>query len=132
MDGAGFHVELDVLEQAARRMQDIVTDQDGRGLCDVCGGMDQYGHAGVHAELAEFCNAWSAGMDTLRDRTQSMAGELRVFQRRSEAAHATGQALHNNRYRAGALAASSRTSPHGRLASPGAAPLPACPLILPN
>ncbi len=77
MDGAGFHVELDVLEEAARRMQDIVTDQDGRELRDVCGGADQYGHGGVHAELAEFCNAWSVGVDALCDRARTMGAELR-------------------------------------------------------
>lgn len=76
MDGAGFHVELDVLEQAARRMQDIVTDQDGRELRDVCGGADQYGHADVHAELAEFCNTWSVGVDALCDRARTMGSQL--------------------------------------------------------
>ena len=77
MDGAGFHVELDVLEQAARRMHEVVTDQDGRELRDVCGGAQQYGHAGLHAELAEFCNAWSVGVDALCDRARTMGSELR-------------------------------------------------------
>jgi hypothetical protein len=77
MDGAGFHVELDVLEEAARRMQDIVADQDGRELREVCGGAQQYGHEGVHAELAEFCNAWSVGVDAVCDRARTMGAELR-------------------------------------------------------
>lgn len=76
MDGAGFHVELDVLEQATNRMQDLVTDQDGRELRDVCGGPDQYGHSGVHAELSEFCSAWSVGVDALCDRARTMGAEL--------------------------------------------------------
>lgn len=77
MDGAGFHVELDVLEEAARRMHEVVTDQDGRELRDMCGGADQYGHGRVHAELAEFCNAWSVGVDALCDRARTMGAELR-------------------------------------------------------
>ena len=77
MDGAGFHVELDVLEEASRRMHEVVTDQDGRELREVCGGAQQYGHQGVHAELAEFCNAWSVGVDALCDRARTMGADLR-------------------------------------------------------
>ena len=77
MDGAGFHVELDVLEEAARRMHEVVTDQDGRELREVCGDAQQYGHQGVHAELAEFCNAWSVGVDALCDRARTMGADLR-------------------------------------------------------
>lgn len=76
MDGPGFHVEIDVLEAASRSMDEIVADQDNAELRDLCGGQAVYGHEWVHAEFAEFCAAWSVGLDALCDRARNMGYEL--------------------------------------------------------
>jgi hypothetical protein len=77
LDGPGFHVEIDVLEAAAKSMSEIVADQDNAELRGLCGGAELYGNEGVHTELAEFCKAWSVGLDALGDRARSMGDKLK-------------------------------------------------------
>lgn len=76
MDGPGFHVDVDVLDTAAKSMHDIVADQDNSELRRLCGGPEMYGHDAVHAEFSGFCQAWSVGLDALCDRARWMGDEL--------------------------------------------------------
>ncbi|WP_132428473.1 hypothetical protein [Pseudonocardia endophytica] len=70
MDGPGFHVEPDVLDEAARGMAEVVAEQDGAGLDALAGPPERYGHDAVHATMAEFCGAWTIGIDALCDRAR--------------------------------------------------------------
>lgn len=76
VDGPGFHVDVDVLETAAKSMHEIIADQDNTELRGLCGGPDVYGYAAVHAEFSGFCQAWSVGLDALSDRARWMGDEL--------------------------------------------------------
>lgn len=76
MDGPGFHVDVDVLDTAAKSMHDIVADQDNSELRRLCGGPEMYGYDAVYAEFSGFCQAWSVGLDALCDRAQWMGDEL--------------------------------------------------------
>jgi hypothetical protein len=76
LDGAGFHVETEVLEAASRSMGEIVSDQDDFELRGLCGDPEVYGHGGIHDALAEFCGSWSVGLDALCDRSRHMSDSL--------------------------------------------------------
>lgn len=58
-------------------MADTVAEQDGRALDTLTGPPERYGHGGVHGGLAEFCGAWSIGVDALCDRARSNGTSLR-------------------------------------------------------
>lgn len=65
LDGPGFHVDLDKVDEAARGIHDSVKDQDSFELRGLCGDAELYGHSGVHDALMDFCVRWSDGLDTL-------------------------------------------------------------------
>ncbi|MCR6484079.1 hypothetical protein M8542_14755 [Amycolatopsis sp. OK19-0408] len=65
VDGPGFHVDVDVLDNAAEGIAQSVHDQETFELRGLCGDAGLYGHAGVHSALADYCARWSAGLDTL-------------------------------------------------------------------
>ena len=65
MDGPGFHVEINVLENAAAGIRQSVADQKGSALEDVDGDSASYGHDGVHGAMETFCNRWNEGLDIL-------------------------------------------------------------------
>ena len=67
MDGPGFHVDLDKLDEAATGIRQSVDDQDNFELRGLCGDSEMYGHVGVHDALMDFCVRWSDGLDVLTD-----------------------------------------------------------------
>lgn len=77
MDGPGFHVEPDALDEAARGMDETVADQDASGLDALAGPPERYGHDAVAAAMAGFCGAWTIGVDALCDRARANGTSLR-------------------------------------------------------
>jgi hypothetical protein len=75
VDGPGFHVDVDVLENASKNMSAVVHDQDSFELRGLCGEPGLYGHNGVHDALAALCGRWSVGLDALSDRASDL-GDL--------------------------------------------------------
>ncbi|WP_432850491.1 hypothetical protein ACQPXB_08060 [Amycolatopsis sp. CA-161197] len=67
LDGPGFHVDVDVLGEAAKGIGQSVHDQQTFELRGLCGDTELYGHSGVHDALANYCARWSAGLDTLTE-----------------------------------------------------------------
>lgn len=67
VDGPGFHVDVDVLDNAGKGITQSVHDQETFALRGLCGDAELYGHAGVHNALADYCARWSAGLDTLTE-----------------------------------------------------------------
>ncbi len=90
MDGPGFHVEPDVLDEAADGMAFTVAEQDAAGLGALAGPAQRYGHGAVHAATTEFCAAWTVGVDALCDRARRNGTSLREVARayRDAEAHA--------------------------------------------
>ncbi len=58
-------------------MAETVADQDAAGLDTLVGPPERYGHDGVHAAVAEFCGAWTIGVDALCDRARRNGTSLR-------------------------------------------------------
>jgi hypothetical protein len=67
LDGPGFHVDVEKLDEAARGVQDSVHDQDAFELRGLCGDPELYGHRGVHDALMDLCVRWSDGLDVLTE-----------------------------------------------------------------
>jgi hypothetical protein len=67
LDGPGWHVDVDEIDEAANGIRDSVRDQDSFELRGLCGDADLYGHPGVHDALMDFCVRWSDSLDTLTD-----------------------------------------------------------------
>jgi len=67
VDGPGFHVDVDKVEQAASGITKSVDDQSNFELRGLCGDSPLYGHGGVHDALMTFCVRWSDGLDTLTE-----------------------------------------------------------------
>lgn len=65
LDGQGWHVDVDKIDEAANGIHDSVQDQNNFELRGLCGDSDLYGHSGVHDSLMDFCVRWSDGLDTL-------------------------------------------------------------------
>lgn len=65
VEGPGFRVEVDAVDEAARGVTQSVQDQDNFELRGLCGEAGLYGHAGVHEALMDFAVRWSDGLDTL-------------------------------------------------------------------
>lgn len=65
LDGQGWHIDVDKLDEAANGIHDSVQDQDTFALRGLCGDSDLYGHGGVHDALMDSCVRWSDGLDTL-------------------------------------------------------------------
>ncbi|WP_116201538.1 hypothetical protein [Amycolatopsis circi] len=76
MDGPGFHVDVDKLEEAATGIRESVDGQRNFELRGLCGDTDLYGHAGVHDALMDLCVRWSDGLDTLTDDAGAIADTL--------------------------------------------------------
>jgi hypothetical protein len=90
VDGPGFHVDIDVMDSAAKSMGEIVHDQDSFELRGLCGESSLYGHDGVHDALADLCGRWSVGLDALSDRARELGHLL------STAANAYRDVEHSN------------------------------------
>ncbi|WAL67708.1 hypothetical protein ORV05_08000 [Amycolatopsis cynarae] len=67
MDGPGFHVDVDKVDEAARGIHDSVQDQDNFELRGLCGDAGLYGHAQLHDALMDYCVSWSDGLDVLTE-----------------------------------------------------------------
>ena len=67
MDGPGFHIDVDKVDEAASGIRQSVADQDNFALRGLCGDAELYGHGGIHDALMNLCVRWSDGLDTLTD-----------------------------------------------------------------
>lgn len=76
LDGPGFHVDLDAVDQAAQGIKQSMDDQENFELADLCGPAEMYGHGGVHASLMDFCERWSDGLDTLTEDAEAIGESL--------------------------------------------------------
>ncbi|KAA9156456.1 hypothetical protein FPZ12_027605 [Amycolatopsis acidicola] len=76
VDGPGFHVDVDRVDEAAAGIQQSVDDQDNFELRDLCGDAALYGHTGVHDALMDLCVRWSDGLDTLTDDAGAISDAL--------------------------------------------------------
>jgi hypothetical protein len=76
MDGPGFHVDVDRVEEAARGITESTRDQDNFELDDLCGPAEMYGHDGVHEALEEYCDRWSEGLDLLTEDAAAIGDAL--------------------------------------------------------
>ncbi|GIF09715.1 hypothetical protein [Actinoplanes siamensis] len=65
MDGPGFHVDIESLEQASSGIARSVNDQEKHRLKDVYAGPDAYGDVSVHRAMKHFCDRWNDGLDLL-------------------------------------------------------------------
>ncbi|WP_436524235.1 WXG100 family type VII secretion target [Actinoplanes sp. HUAS TT8] len=65
MDGPGFHVDIESLEQASGGIARSVNDQEKRQLKDVYAGPEAYGDVSVHRAVKHFCDRWNDGLDLL-------------------------------------------------------------------
>lgn len=93
MDGPGFHVELDKLDEAATGIKQSVEGQHDFALRGLCGSSDMYGHSGVHDALMDFCVRWSDGLDTLTDDAEAIGD---VLSRATQAYRANDNAAAQN------------------------------------
>lgn len=76
MDGPGFHVDVDRLEEAGRAIKRSVTEQDNFELRGLAGEADMYGHTPLRDALMDFCVRWSDRIDDLVDDADDMAAAL--------------------------------------------------------
>ena len=76
MEGPGFHVDIDALDEAGSGITQSVTDQDKSELAGLCGAPAKYGHAGVHGALKNFCDRWSDGLDLLTEDAKAIGDML--------------------------------------------------------
>jgi len=67
LDGQGWRVDVDKIDEAANGIHDSVQDQDNFELRGLCGDPELYGNSGVHDSLMDFCVRWSGGLDTLTE-----------------------------------------------------------------
>ncbi|WP_246258073.1 hypothetical protein [Amycolatopsis anabasis] len=94
LDGSGFHVEIEVLEGAAKAMGEITAKQDNFDLRGLCGEESEVGHATMHAALGNFCGKLSESMGILSDKAEDMRGGLETAARiYREHEHDTKQSL---------------------------------------
>jgi hypothetical protein len=76
LDGPGFHVDVDSVDEAAMGITQSVQDQENFQLRGLCGDARLYGHAGLHDALTEFCVRWSDGLDTLTEDAAAIGDTL--------------------------------------------------------
>lgn len=76
LDGAGFHVDVEVLEEAAGSIRLAVRDQNGRELSAVPGAAEEYGNEDVASAVSDFCERWSDAVDELVDGGHEMVDAL--------------------------------------------------------
>lgn len=95
MDGPGFHVDVEILETAARAMGEIAADQNASELAELCDGDAQAIGSDVMCEaLVSFCETISQGIDYLVDKAEDTGEGLREAARTyREADHAAMQHL---------------------------------------
>jgi hypothetical protein len=67
VDGPGFHVDVDKVDEAANGIHQSVQDQNNFELRGLCGDTELYGHPPLHDALMDFSVRWSDGLDVLTD-----------------------------------------------------------------
>jgi hypothetical protein len=78
LDGRGFHVDIEVLETAAKAMREIAADQNASELSELCDGDAQtIGNDTMYEALVAFCEQMSAGVDYLVDKAEDTGEGLR-------------------------------------------------------
>lgn len=78
VDGPGFHVDVEVLETAARAMGEIASDQNASELAELCDGDAQAIGSDVMCEaLVSFCETMSQSIDYLVDKAEDTGEGLR-------------------------------------------------------
>ncbi|MBQ0928700.1 hypothetical protein [Saccharopolyspora endophytica] len=95
LDGPGFHVDVEILETAARAMGEIAADQNASELAELCDGNAQTIGSDVMCEaLVSFCETMSEGIDYLVDKAEDTGEGLSEAARTyREADHAAMQHL---------------------------------------
>lgn len=89
LDGKGFHVDIDMLESAAKAMGEITAKQDKSKIADLWGGDAQgVGSDVLYEALVSFCKTMSEGVDYLVDKAEDTRKGL------SEAARTYREADH--------------------------------------
>ncbi|MFC4004998.1 hypothetical protein ACFS2C_27700 [Prauserella oleivorans] len=58
MDGPGFHVDVDRLEEAGGAIKKAVAEQDNVELRGLVGEADVYGHTPLRDALMDVCVRW--------------------------------------------------------------------------
>lgn len=76
IDGQGFHVELNALDEAAKGILTSVEGQDYFELRGLCGEPEQYGHGDLREALMDFCVRWSRGLDVLTEDAEGIGHTL--------------------------------------------------------
>ncbi|WP_216211173.1 hypothetical protein [Amycolatopsis aidingensis] len=72
----GYVVNVEALQIASRGIAESVRDLEPGVVRGLCGEPEQYGHEGVHAAFAEFCERWDYGVEVLVDDTDGMCEAL--------------------------------------------------------
>jgi hypothetical protein len=97
LDGPGFHVDVDKVDEAARGIHDSVQDQHNFELRGLCGDPDLYGHAGIHDALMDVCVRWSDGLDILTEDAGTIGDALsKVSQAYRAVDESTARSLPND------------------------------------
>ncbi|RJQ77654.1 hypothetical protein D5S17_14620 [Pseudonocardiaceae bacterium YIM PH 21723] len=76
LDGPGYHVEIPVLEDAAKAMDEIARKQDDFELEDLPGPAHMYGHEGVQEAFIDFCDSFDTSVELLCDKVDDMRDSL--------------------------------------------------------
>jgi hypothetical protein len=76
LNGPGFHVAVDVVEQAANGIKQSVQDQGNFELRGLCGEADMYGHTALRDALMDFCVRTSDVIDELVDEGEEIGDAL--------------------------------------------------------
>ncbi|MEU4693898.1 hypothetical protein [Actinoplanes sp. NPDC023714] len=76
MDGPGFHVDIESLEQAGDGIARSVDDQEKHRLKEVCAGPEAYGDVSIHRAMQHFCDRWNDGLDLLVEDAKKVSDVL--------------------------------------------------------
>ncbi len=78
MDGPGYHVDVDALDQAGTAIQKAVDAQDNFELRGLTGEPDMYGDEPLRNALMDVCVRWSDRIDALVDDADEIGQALKA------------------------------------------------------
>lgn len=78
MDGPGYHVDVDALEQAGTAIQKAVEEQDNFELRGLTGEPEMYGDEALRNALMDVCVRWSDRIDDLVDDADEIGQALKA------------------------------------------------------
>ncbi|RJQ84433.1 hypothetical protein [Amycolatopsis panacis] len=81
LDGPGFHVEVEVLEEASKAMGEITKKQEAFELRGLCGEEAEVGSTVMREALMNFCIRLSESMDVLCSKAEDMRTGLNIASR---------------------------------------------------